>query len=241
MSACRSRTATDLACPCRRGDRVVAGFAAPAHIRNWYYPEVADTTRLRRLSENKPDLRREGPESTLLTKRLPMLQCGNLRIYENFRCLSRSQCNQHEVSFRRCMARPHGEDAWQSTSEGDNSYFCLAVPRRRGHSSYARRRRANYRAKTPAGSSATLAGRGVRFARVSGDDGQTPVTAGGQFRSHAWWSTLSLPSLSPSLLPCCCGGSPLPHAGHKITLTMNETDGGALPVRGCASRACSAP
>ena len=28
----------------------------------WHYPEVADTTRLRRLSENKPDLRREGPE-----------------------------------------------------------------------------------------------------------------------------------------------------------------------------------
>jgi hypothetical protein len=33
----------------------------------WHYPEVADTTWLRRLSENKPDLRREGPESTLLT------------------------------------------------------------------------------------------------------------------------------------------------------------------------------
>jgi hypothetical protein len=179
MSACRSRTATDLACPCRRGDRVVAGFAAPAHIRNWHYPEVADTTRLRRLSENKPDLRREGPESTLLTKRLPMLQCGNLRIYENFRCLSRSQCNQHEVSFRRCMARPHGEDAWQSTSEGDNSYFCLAVPRRRGHSSYARRRRANYRAKTPAGSSATLAGRVCASRACPATTGKRPSLPGG--------------------------------------------------------------
>jgi hypothetical protein len=31
-----------------------------------------------------------------------------LRVYANFRCLSRSQRNQYEISFRRCMARPHG-------------------------------------------------------------------------------------------------------------------------------------
>jgi hypothetical protein len=44
-----------------------ASFAAVHESGNGHYPEVVDTTRLRRLSENKLDLRREGPESTLLT------------------------------------------------------------------------------------------------------------------------------------------------------------------------------
>ena len=67
LRACaRPDRATWAACRRRRGDRVVF-FAAIAHSRYWHYPEVAAATRLRRLSENKPDLRREGPESTLLT------------------------------------------------------------------------------------------------------------------------------------------------------------------------------
>jgi hypothetical protein len=58
----------------------------------WRYPEAADITRLRRLSENKPDLRRRGSESTLLTQsgawpgRNPALQRGADLILDDAVC-----------------------------------------------------------------------------------------------------------------------------------------------------------
>jgi hypothetical protein len=43
-----------------QSDLLYASDAAPAQVSSWHYPEVADTTRSRRLSENKPDLSRGG-------------------------------------------------------------------------------------------------------------------------------------------------------------------------------------
>jgi hypothetical protein len=81
----------------------------------------------------------------------------------------------------------------------------------------------------------------VRFALVSGDDGQTPVTAGGSVLEPCMVVYVVIAIIITIAFAFLLCGSPLPHAGHKITLTTNETDGGALPVRGCTSRACSAP
>jgi hypothetical protein len=45
----------------------------------WHYPEIADTTRLRRLSENEPDLRRGGAEIDVATAdmgKIEILHCN---------------------------------------------------------------------------------------------------------------------------------------------------------------------